>query len=71
MSDAPPGCSSSPSDTNPIDEAPTDAWHQLSCGHGAMGPRVYDWAAAKLPANIVFHPDPPTYEQWALARCTR
>jgi len=41
-----------------IDEAPTDAWQRLSCGNGAKGPRVYDWAAAKLPANIVFDPDP-------------
>ena len=51
-----------------IDEAPADAWQRLSCGDGAKGPRVYDWAAAKLPANIIFDPDPPTHHRWVLAR---
>jgi SRSO17 transposase len=23
---------------------PTDGWHRLSCGEGAQGPRLYDWA---------------------------
>ncbi len=40
-----------------IGEAPRDAWQRLSCGDGAKGPRIYDWAAAKLPAN----PTPPTW----------
>ncbi|MFE9629330.1 IS701 family transposase, partial [Streptomyces sp. NPDC006527] len=35
-----------------IEDAPSDAWQRLSCGDGAKGPRVYDWAAAKLPANL-------------------
>ncbi|MFI8305140.1 hypothetical protein ACIF80_17150 [Streptomyces sp. NPDC085927] len=39
-----------------VDDAPGDAWQRLSCGNGAKGPRVYDWAAAKLPADIVFDP---------------
>lgn len=34
----------------------------------ATGPRVYDWAAAKLPANFIFDPDPPTHHRWVLAR---
>ncbi|MGA5871949.1 IS701 family transposase [Streptomyces cinereoruber] len=51
-----------------VGEAPADAWQRLSCGDGAKGPRVYDWAAAKLPANIVFDPDPPTHHRWVLAR---
>ncbi|WP_406137196.1 IS701 family transposase [Streptomyces anulatus] len=51
-----------------IDETPADAWQRLSCGDGAKGPRVYDWAAAKLPANIIFDPDPPTHRRWVLAR---
>jgi SRSO17 transposase len=51
-----------------VDEAPADAWQRLSCGDGAKGPRVYDWAAAKLPANIVFDPDPPTHHRWVMAR---
>jgi SRSO17 transposase len=51
-----------------IEEAPDDVWQRLSCGNGAKGPRVYDWAAARLPANIVFDPDPPTHHRWVLAR---
>lgn len=51
-----------------IDEAPGDAWPRLSCGDGAKGPRVYDWAAAKLPANLIFDPDPPTHHRWVMAR---
>jgi SRSO17 transposase len=27
---------------------PSDAWQRLSCGEGAQGPRVYDWAWAPL-----------------------
>ncbi len=30
--------------------------------------RVYNWAAAKLPANLVFDPDPPTHHRWVMAR---
>ncbi|WP_406503360.1 IS701 family transposase [Streptomyces sp. NBC_00212] len=51
-----------------IDDAPADAWQTLSCGNGAKGPRVFDWAAAKLPVNIVFDPDPPTHHRWVMAR---
>ncbi|MGW6462139.1 IS701 family transposase [Streptomyces sp. NPDC055078] len=51
-----------------IDDAPADAWQRLSCGDGAKGPRVYDWAAARLPVNLVFDPDPPTHYRWVLAR---
>ncbi|MFJ7416723.1 hypothetical protein ACIQWZ_38910 [Streptomyces sp. NPDC098077] len=52
-----------------IDEAPpVDAWQRLSRGDGAKGPRVYHWAAAKLPANIIFDPDLPTHHRWVLAR---
>ncbi|MGW0926926.1 IS701 family transposase [Streptomyces sp. NPDC002755] len=50
------------------DEAPGDAWQRLSCGDGAKGPRIYDWAGAKLPANIIFDPDPPTHHRWVMAR---
>jgi SRSO17 transposase len=28
---------------------PEDAWQRLSCGAGAKGPRVYDWALLPLP----------------------
>ncbi|MFC3585952.1 IS701 family transposase [Streptantibioticus rubrisoli] len=51
-----------------IEQAPADAWETLSCGDGAKGPRVYHWAAAKLPANLIFDPDPPTHHRWVMAR---
>jgi SRSO17 transposase len=38
---------------------PEDAWLPLSCGAGAKGPRVYDWALLPLPrwgqSDTVFH----------------
>jgi SRSO17 transposase len=38
---------------------PEEAWHCLSCGAGAKGPRVYDWALLPLPrwgqSNAVLH----------------
>ncbi|MFE9475481.1 hypothetical protein ACFYOR_31220 [Streptomyces griseofuscus] len=51
-----------------IDEAPEDAWQRLSCGDGAKGPRIYDWAAAKLPTDIIFDPASPTHHRWVMAR---
>lgn len=32
-----------------IDALPEDAWQRLSVGEGSKGPRVYDWAAIRLP----------------------
>src|SRR5204863_5991757 len=29
---------------------PADAWHRLSCGDGAKGPRLYDWVVARTNA---------------------
>ncbi|MFC5144547.1 transposase [Streptomyces aureoversilis] len=37
-----------------IGDAPDDAWERLSCADGAKGPRLYDWAAAQLPAIPFF-----------------
>ena len=31
--------------------APDQAWKRRSCGNGAKGPRVFDWAAATLPGG--------------------
>lgn len=31
--------------------APPQAWKRCSCGDGAKGPRVFDWAAASLPGD--------------------
>jgi SRSO17 transposase len=46
-----------------LTEVPADAWHRLSCGAGAKGPRVYDWAV--LRTNC---PEPGTYARWLLIR---
>lgn len=48
--------------------APAEAWERLSCGQGAKGPRVYDWAAARLPAIEDLDGDDPTHHRWVLAR---
>jgi SRSO17 transposase len=42
---------------------PADAWHRLSCGAGAKGPRVYDWAVTRTNC-----PDPDEYARWLLIR---
>ncbi|GLY71079.1 transposase [Amycolatopsis taiwanensis] len=46
--------------------APDDAWKRRSCGDGAKGPRMFDWAVAELPT----YPDttPPGWERRLLAR---
>jgi SRSO17 transposase len=44
-------------------EVPAAAWHRLSCGVGAKGPRVYDWALT--PTNC---PEPKTSMRWLLIR---
>jgi SRSO17 transposase len=31
-----------------LQRVPTDGWRRLSCGEGAQGPRVYDWALILL-----------------------
>ncbi|MFI1259175.1 hypothetical protein ACH4U6_36335 [Streptomyces netropsis] len=51
-----------------IAQAPEEAWERLSCGDGAKGPRVYDWAVARLPAIDVFDGDTPAHQRWILAR---
>jgi hypothetical protein len=51
-----------------VADAPEEAWKRHSCGDGAKGPRLYDWAAARLPAIGVFDGDNPTHERWVLGR---
>jgi SRSO17 transposase len=34
--------------TDLVAAVPDAAWHRLSCGEGAQGPRVYDWACVPL-----------------------
>nr|WP_156056667.1 IS701 family transposase [Streptosporangium roseum] len=43
--------------------APPEAWKRLSCGDGAKGPRLYDWALA-----TVHFETGPGYQRWLLAR---
>ena len=47
-------------------QAPEDAWKRRSCGDGAKGPRLFDWAVASLPTD----PDttPPGWSRWLLVR---
>ncbi|MFF0049928.1 transposase [Streptomyces sp. NPDC005498] len=45
--------------------APAEAWERISCGDGAKGPRVYDWAAVKLPT---IEGSDPSHYRWVPAR---
>ncbi|WP_107489964.1 IS701 family transposase [Streptomyces sp. JV178] len=51
-------------------QAPAEAWEKVSCGDGAKGPRVYHWAAVRLPAVAEFdyEGEVPHRMRWALAR---
>ncbi|MFI9604598.1 IS701 family transposase [Streptomyces sp. NPDC052043] len=51
-------------------QAPAEAWEKISCGDGAKGPRVYHWAAVRLPAVAEFdyQGEIPHRMRWALAR---
>nr|WP_107439858.1 IS701 family transposase [Streptomyces sp. NRRL F-5065] len=51
-------------------QAPGEAWEKISCGDGAKGPRVYHWAAVRLPAVAEFdyQGEIPHRMRWALAR---
>jgi len=51
-------------------QAPAQAWEKLSCGDGAKGPRVYHWAAVRLPALAEFdyQGEVPHRMRWAPAR---
>ncbi|MFG1850191.1 IS701 family transposase, partial [Micromonospora carbonacea] len=43
--------------------APVEAWKRRSCGDGAKGPRLYDWATATLPDTGT-----DGYRHWLLIR---
>ncbi|MFE3074424.1 IS701 family transposase [Streptomyces sp. NPDC059247] len=51
-------------------QAPDEAWEKISCGDGAKGPRLYHWAAVRLPAVAEFdyQGEVPCRMRWALAR---
>ena len=44
-------------------EVPGEAWHRLSAGDGAKGPRLYDWAVTRINC-----PDPEAFRRWLLVR---
>jgi len=45
--------------------APGQAWKRRSCGNGAKGPRMFDWAAATLPEG---GGEPPGWSRYLLVR---
>jgi len=45
--------------------APDQAWKRRSCGNGAKGPRMFDWAAATLPEDGT---EPPGWSRYLLVR---
>jgi SRSO17 transposase len=47
-------------------QAPARAWKRRSCGEGAKGPRLFDWAVAELP--VYADTTPPGWQRWLLAR---
>ena len=46
-----------------VSEAPGEAWERVALGEGSKGPRVYDWARARLPYECA-----DGWTQWLLAR---
>jgi SRSO17 transposase len=44
-------------------QAPAEAWKRLSCGRGAKGERLYDWALGSVRFEVE-----PGYQRWLLAR---
>jgi SRSO17 transposase len=46
--------------------APAQAWQRRSCGQGAKGPRLFDWAVASLPCDQ--DTTPPGWSRWLLVR---
>ncbi|MFC5150097.1 hypothetical protein ACFPP6_36470, partial [Streptomyces aureoversilis] len=51
-----------------IGDASDDAWERLPCSNGAKGSRVYDWAAAQLPAVPFLGGGEPSHHRWVIAR---
>jgi SRSO17 transposase len=49
--------------------APQQAWKRRSCGQGAKGPRMFDWAVASLPCpEDPEDTTPPGWSRWLLVR---
>ncbi len=49
-----------------VAHAPDEAWKRRSCGDGAKGPRMFDWAVAERPTYS--DTTPPGWGRWLLAR---
>jgi SRSO17 transposase len=49
-----------------VAQAPRDAWKRRSCGEGAKGPRLFDWAVASLPTYT--DTTPAGWSRWLLVR---
>lgn len=47
-------------------QAPENAWKRRSCGEGAKGPRLFDWAVASL--STYEDTTPPGWSRWLLVR---
>ena len=47
-------------------QAPEQAWKRRSCGQGAKGPRIFNWAVASLPCSE--DSTPPGWSRWLLVR---
>ncbi|MEV0713037.1 IS701 family transposase, partial [Nocardia aurea] len=48
-----------------VADAPPAAWKRRSCGDGAKGPRIFDWAVATVPTESEAGPG---WARWLLAR---
>ncbi|MGY1901277.1 IS701 family transposase [Nocardia gipuzkoensis] len=48
-----------------VADAPPQAWKRRSCGDGAKGPRMFDWAVATVPT---ISEAGPGWRRWLLAR---
>ncbi|MFI5541769.1 IS701 family transposase [Nocardia sp. NPDC051900] len=49
-----------------VEQAPSQAWKRRSCGAGAKGPRMFDWAVASLP--VYEWTTAAGWSRWLLAR---
>lgn len=49
-----------------VTQAPSQAWKRRSCGAGAKGPRMFDWAVASLP--VYEWTTAAGWSRWLLAR---
>lgn len=51
-----------------VDSITDNAWHRVSAGDGAKGPRLYDWARVPLERLTWLWDAEPRWEHWLLVR---